>query len=79
MAELEGAVAALNAELESVRGQEVSAASEGTALRAELEAAGGELEAHWRSASVRVHNPDDYSIDWTWSAKSGFPDQFQGR
>ena len=39
--------------------------------------AGGELEAHWRAGSARVHNPQDYSIDWSWESAKGFPDQFQ--
>ncbi|MDE0024103.1 MAG: hypothetical protein OXP69_06790 [Spirochaetaceae bacterium] len=39
--------------------------------------AGGELQARWRSGRARVYNPGDYSIDWSWHAGDGFPDQFQ--
>ena len=38
---------------------------------------GGSLTSRWRGASARVHNPDDYSIDWSWDSANGFPDQFE--
>ncbi|MDQ3685018.1 MAG: hypothetical protein M3430_05380 [Acidobacteriota bacterium] len=31
----------------------------------------------WRSVSARVSNRRDHSIDWRWSARQGFPDQFR--
>lgn len=31
----------------------------------------------WRSLSAKVMNRRDHSIDWSWSAKNGFPDQFR--
>lgn len=31
----------------------------------------------WRSISAKVMNRRDHSIDWSWSAKKGFPDQFR--
>ena len=38
----------------------------------------GPAEVEWKSASVRVTNPHDESIDWSWSAASGtYPDQFR--
>ncbi len=34
--------------------------------------------SHWRAVSAKVINDDrDYSIDWSWSPKSGYPDQFR--
>ena len=33
--------------------------------------------SHWRSVSVKVDNAQDYSIDWSWSPKLGYPDQFR--
>ena len=39
--------------------------------------AGGDLKTHWRSGSAQVHNPQDYSSNWSWEATKGFPDQFQ--
>ncbi len=33
--------------------------------------------SHWRSVSAKVNNPDDYSIDWRWHARDGYPDQFR--
>ncbi|MCR8632695.1 sialidase family protein [Paenibacillus radicis (ex Xue et al. 2023)] len=33
--------------------------------------------SHWRSLSVKVINPDDYTIDWEWNAAVGYPDQFR--
>ena len=38
---------------------------------------GGHGVSLWRRARARVHHPDDYSIDWSWHATQGFPDQFQ--
>ena len=38
---------------------------------------GGELETRWRAGRARVYNPGDYSVDWSWNARDGFPDQFQ--
>ena len=39
--------------------------------------AAGDGVSLWRGAGARVHNPDDYSIDWSWRAAQGLPDQFQ--
>ena len=39
--------------------------------------AAGKLETRCRSGRGRIYNPGDYSIDWNWRAKDGFPDQFQ--
>ena len=39
--------------------------------------AAGELETRWRSGRGRIYNPGDYTIDWNWHARNGFPDQFQ--
>jgi hypothetical protein len=33
--------------------------------------------SHWRSLAVKVENKSDHSIDWKWSARDGFPDQFR--
>lgn len=33
--------------------------------------------SHWRSVNVKVENKKDHSIDWRWTAKQGFPDQFR--
>jgi len=33
--------------------------------------------SHWRSISVKVDNAQDYSIDWSWTPKQGYPDQFR--
>jgi hypothetical protein len=33
--------------------------------------------SHWRSLAVKVENKNDHSIDWQWSARDGFPDQFR--
>ena len=38
---------------------------------------GGALETRWRAGRARVYNPGDYSVDWSWHARDGFPDQFQ--
>lgn len=38
---------------------------------------GGKLEADWRRATAHICNPSDYTIDWEWDAKIGYPDQFQ--
>ena len=32
--------------------------------------------SRWRLISARVDNKDDYSIDWKWNARDGYPDQF---
>lgn len=32
---------------------------------------------HWRSFAVKVENRKDHSIDWRWTARAGFPDQFR--
>ena len=31
----------------------------------------------WRSVAVKVENRRDHSIDWKWSPRSGYPDQFR--
>jgi hypothetical protein len=31
----------------------------------------------WRSIRVKVENRRDHSIDWSWSAKNGYPEQFR--
>jgi hypothetical protein len=33
--------------------------------------------SHWRSISARVNNAQDYSIDWSWTPRQGYPDQFR--
>lgn len=33
--------------------------------------------SHWRAVSVKVENRKDHSIDWKWTARDGFPDQFR--
>lgn len=34
--------------------------------------------SHWRAVSAKVVNDErDYSIDWSWSPESGYPDQFR--
>ncbi|MFM9166985.1 MAG: sialidase family protein, partial [Verrucomicrobiota bacterium] len=34
--------------------------------------------SHWRALRVKVANdPRDYSIDWRWTPKEGYPDQFR--
>ena len=33
--------------------------------------------SEWRSFTAHVRNRRDQSVDWTWSAKNGFPDQFR--
>jgi hypothetical protein len=33
--------------------------------------------SHWRAVSVKVENRKDHSIDWRWTARDGFPDQFR--
>ncbi|WP_127586363.1 sialidase family protein [Paenibacillus koleovorans] len=38
---------------------------------------GNESISHWRSFSLQVDNPDDYSIRWHWNAAQGYPDQFR--
>jgi hypothetical protein len=30
----------------------------------------------WRSIAVKVQNRRDHSIDWKWTARDGYPDQF---
>ncbi len=38
----------------------------------------GPATVEWKSAAVRVTNPDDESVEWSWSAESGtYPDQFR--
>lgn len=32
---------------------------------------------HWKSMRVKVDNVKDHSIDWSWNASQGFPDQFR--
>lgn len=32
---------------------------------------------HWRSLSAKVRNADDSSIDWNWTPRLGYPDQFR--
>ena len=32
---------------------------------------------YWRSLTTRVENQNDYSIDWQWHARDGYPDQFR--
>jgi hypothetical protein len=31
----------------------------------------------WRALSVKVENRRDYSIDWKWEPRKGYPDQFR--
>jgi hypothetical protein len=31
----------------------------------------------WRSVAAKVQNRRDHSVEWRWSAKDGFPDQFR--
>jgi len=31
----------------------------------------------WRAVAVKVSNPNDYSIDWSWDPARGYPDQFR--
>jgi hypothetical protein len=31
----------------------------------------------WRSINVKVENRRDHSIDWSWTPKNGYPDQFR--
>jgi len=33
--------------------------------------------SHWRSITVKVENKNDHSIEWKWSARDGYPDQFR--
>jgi hypothetical protein len=33
--------------------------------------------SHWRSVSVKVDNAQDYSINWNWTPRQGYPDQFR--
>lgn len=33
--------------------------------------------SHWRSVRVQVANRRDHSIDWSWTARKGYPDQFR--
>jgi len=32
---------------------------------------------YWKNLSANVDNKNDYSIDWNWDAKNGYPDQFR--
>jgi hypothetical protein len=32
---------------------------------------------HWRSLRVQVNNRRDHSIDWSWTPRQGYPDQFR--
>jgi hypothetical protein len=32
---------------------------------------------HWRALSAKVANADDTSIDWRWTPRQGYPDQFR--
>ena len=38
---------------------------------------GTEAVSHWESLSVKVENPYDYDIDWSWDPEKGYPDQFR--
>ena len=38
---------------------------------------GTEAVSHWVSLSVKVENPYDYDIDWSWDPEKGYPDQFR--
>lgn len=33
--------------------------------------------SHWRNLRVQVQNRRDHSIDWSWTPKQGYPDQFR--
>lgn len=33
--------------------------------------------SHWRSIRAKVDTPGDYSMDWSWTPGSGYPDQFR--
>jgi hypothetical protein len=39
--------------------------------------AGNAGVSEWRSLRVRVKNRRDHSIDWSWDARRGYPDQFR--
>lgn len=34
-------------------------------------------QSFWRSVAVKVNNRRDHSVEWKWSARQGYPDQFR--